>query len=300
MYQAFGYSIHSEIPLPELQKIHPSEPADADIHILYADLSERWTAHSCPAQKWVSTDQLVMFQVPELAIFASENGNRILISPDTYADEDKLRLYILGSCMGALLFQRKILPLHGSAIAINGKAFAFVGHSGHGKSTLASALMQLGYSLITDDVIAVSLDDADKPFVTPAYPQQKLWQESLDNFGMDSSQYRPLFERETKFAVPVQAHFEQETLPLAGIFELVKSDCSEVQLRTVDKLERLPLLFRHTYRKSLLAGNGLTSWHFDITARMSGNLPIYQLQRPLYERTVHQLADLVLSMIETP
>ena len=38
--------------------------------------------------------------------------------------------------MGALLMQRKILPLHGSAIAIDGKAYAFVGDSGAGKSTL--------------------------------------------------------------------------------------------------------------------------------------------------------------------
>ena len=37
-------------------------------------------------------------------------------------DEDIIRLYILGTCMGAILMQRKILPLHGSAIAINGKA----------------------------------------------------------------------------------------------------------------------------------------------------------------------------------
>ena len=38
--------------------------------------------------------------------------------------EDKIRLLFLGTCMGALLIQRKILPLHGSAIEIDGKAYA--------------------------------------------------------------------------------------------------------------------------------------------------------------------------------
>ena len=75
------------------------------------------------------------------------------------ADEDKIRLYILGTCMGALLMQRKILPLHGSAIAIDGKAYAFVGDSGAGKSTLASAFLSKGYKLLSDDVIAVSLSE---------------------------------------------------------------------------------------------------------------------------------------------
>ena len=59
--------------------------------------------------------------------------------------------------MGAILMQRKVFPLHGSAIAINGKAYAFVGDSGAGKSTLASAFLNKGYQLLSDDVIAVSL-----------------------------------------------------------------------------------------------------------------------------------------------
>ena len=58
---------------------------------------------------------------------------------------------------GALLMQRKILPLHGSAVAIDGKAYAIVGDSGAGKSTLASAFLNKGYQLLSDDVIAVSL-----------------------------------------------------------------------------------------------------------------------------------------------
>ena len=38
--------------------------------------------------------------------------------------------YLLGTCMGTILMQRKILPLHGSAIEIEGKVYAIVGDSG--------------------------------------------------------------------------------------------------------------------------------------------------------------------------
>lgn len=41
--------------------------------------------------------------------------------------------------MGAILFQKKILPVHGSAIDIDEKAYGFIGDSGEGKSILASA-----------------------------------------------------------------------------------------------------------------------------------------------------------------
>ena len=116
---------------------------------------------------------------------------------------DAIRLYVLGTCMGAILMQRKTLPLHGSVIAIDGKAYAIVGDSGAGKSTLASAFLKRGFQLLTDDVIAVSFSEEGIPFVTPSYPQQKLWSESLDHFGMESNNYQPLIDREDKFAIPV-------------------------------------------------------------------------------------------------
>lgn len=299
VYKAFGHSIQSHIPMPELQEMNNSNET-ADIVIRYADLTEteRWKEHSNSSKSFVCAENMVMFRVPDLAVFAVENGTTISVMPEKGAEEDKIRLYILGTCMGAVLMQRKILPLHGSAIVINGKAYAFVGHSGHGKSTLASAFLQQGYQLLTDDVIAVTLDDQNIPYVTPAYPQQKLWQESLDTFGMDSNEFRPLFDRETKYAIPVGSHFSSDTLPLAGIFELMKTDCEQVSIRTVEKLERLPLLYLHTYRRSLLSGSGLTKWHFDMTARLSSSVDVHQLQRPINEHTVHQLTRMVLDTIE--
>ena len=188
IYKAFGYSIQSDIPLPELQQVDNPE-SNIDIAIRYADLSARWLELSVPPKKFVITENLIMFWVPDLAVFAMEGGTTITISSEKDADEDKIRLYVLGSCMGAILMQRRILPLHGSAVVIDHKAYAFIGDSGHGKSTLASAFIQRGFQLLTDDVIAVTLDTHNIPYVTPAYPQQKLWQESLDTFGMKSDQF---------------------------------------------------------------------------------------------------------------
>lgn len=296
-YKAFGFTIHSDIFFPELQKLDYIEHT-SDIVISYADLSEKWAQYSLTSQSFISTRDMIMFVVPDVAIFSIQDGSSILISPFNEPEEDKLRLYVLGSCMGALLFQRKILPLHGSTVVIDGLAYAFVGHSGHGKSTLASSFLQKGYQLITDDVIAVSFDSQNVPYVIPAYPQQKLWQESLNTLGMNSNQYQPLFERETKFAVPVHSQFITKSLPLASIFELSKTDCNNVEMRSIEKLERLSLLYRHTYRKTFLEGSGLANWHFDIIAKLAGSTNMYQLKRPLDKMTVDQLTNKVLDVIE--
>ena len=297
IYTAFGYSIQSDIPLPELKKLG-SATCTADIFIRYADLSNNRIRLSELPKKVSVTEDRIMFWVPDLAIFAVDGGTSITISPEQNADEDKIRLYVLGTCMGAVLLQRRVLPLHGSAIVIDNKAYAFVGHSGHGKSTLASAFLHRGFHLLTDDVIAVTLDHRNIPYVTPSYPQQKLWQESLDAFGMRSDRYRPLFERETKFAIPVDSRFSASAFPLAGIFELMKTECSHAEIRPVGKLERLPLLHRHTYRNFFLPNSGLTTWHFETTARLAGVTDFYQLRRPLHGQTVHQLASMILHTIK--
>ncbi|CAN7294541.1 aldolase [Paenibacillus sp. LjRoot56] len=296
IFQAFGLSIRSDLHLPELSLISDIQ-GDADVEVVIADLSKLWSELVPDNQSILFHEDKVIFRVYDTAIFLIQDGNRITISPVNHAEESKIRLYLLGTCMGAILMQRRILPLHGSAIAIDGKAYAIVGHSGAGKSTLASAFINHGYSLLSDDVIPITFDSSDKPMVTPAYPQQKLWQESLTHFGMEASHYDPIFQRETKYTIPVPANFTTETLPLAAVFELVKYDGEQVSIQQIPKLTGLSRLFYHTYRQSFLAPLGLMDWHFTTSARMVEHMDIYQLNRPTNGFTAHQLVSLILDTI---
>ena len=240
----------------------------------------------------------VLFQVPDVANFFMQDGKKIIVTPISNANEDQIRLYLLGTCMGVILLQKKILPLHGSVIAIDGKAYAFVGDSGAGKSTLASAFLKQGYQLLTDDVIAVRLNQENTPVVIPSYPQQKLWQESLDQFGVDSNQYRPLFARETKFSVPVESKFYREALPLAGIFELIKTNDDELEIHSIQGLNRLHTLYYHTYRNFLIEPFGLMEWHFNTSTSMINKMDLYQIRRPVSRFTAHDIPELILNTIQ--
>jgi hypothetical protein len=287
----------SDIALPELPVVEGMDQT-ADIVIERADLSEEWSRIAVPNGMTFVTVDRIMFQIAGTATYCVQDGNKIVVSPMTGSDEDRIRLYILGSCMGALLFQRRILPLHGSAVEIGGKAYAFVGDSGAGKSTLAAAFIQRGYPLVSDDVIAVSLAPDQPPMVMPSYPQQKLWQESLDGFDMGNSSFRPIFQRETKFAVPVPGMFYKERLPLAGIIELVKSDKETIQVNRIRNLEKLSILYGHTYRKSFISRLGLMEWHFNMTAGMASKLGLFRLYRPYTGFTAPDMASLILTILD--
>lgn len=295
-YEAFGLRIYSDIPLPELIQTEAYVSIDAEIR--YKELAQEWDSLALgEKQVAVARKGYFIFKVPGNAIFEVSEGKHIFISPLPGSTEDKIRLYVLGTCMGALLLQNRILPLHGSAITRNGKAYAFVGNSGAGKSTLSSVFMKKGYKLLSDDLIALSFQDG-VPYVIPAYPQQKLWENSILEFAMNKEDYQPLADRETKYAVPRKAEFSKELTPLTGIFELsVQQEKKDVLFSQVQALEKIQLLYRHTFRQFLIQRFDLTEWHFNRSAEIAGHTAIYQLKRPQQGFTAQLLAERVMQEI---
>ncbi|GMK40056.1 HPr kinase [Paenibacillus sp. CCS19] len=297
-YQAFGLRIASELALPEAlasfwqEALEDQEP---DVTIVYGDLQQAWNESEIYKSYYAFSEEQFMMHIPDLALFSVQEGMRITVSPYADADENKIRLYLLGTCMGAILLQRRIVPLHGSAIVIHGKAYAIVGESGAGKSTLAAALLQEGYKLLTDDVIALTWRGSDQqiPAVIPAYPQQKLWEQSLDHLGMNAGFYSALYEN--KFAVPVASRFSNEVTPLGGIVELVKNEeLEETTFTRYEGIKGLHVLHTHTFRNFLIPKFGLAQWHFTETAKLCSTVPIYQLQRPSTRMTISDLAERIV------
>lgn len=296
MYQAFGLILKSEIILPELIVQESNKPAD--VQIVVCDLTKPQSMLESPEAFVQVEDSGVWFHVQGIAIYQICNGNEIRVSPYSGAKQDQVRLFLLGTCMGILLQQRRILPLHGSAIVMDGKAYAIVGHSGAGKSTLATALMRRGYPMLSDDVIPVKLTEAQHPLVAPAYPQQKLWKKSLDAFDVATNDLHPIVKREDKFIVPVKAAFYDQPIVLGGVFELTCHDHQGLECAPAVGLEKLRILTEHTYRHFLVGQLDRTAWHFQMAATIAGKIKMYQMNRPAEPFTANELAEMLLDTMK--
>jgi hypothetical protein len=108
-YRAFGLRIESDMPLPELGDAGGPEDR-ADLAVVRRGNGEtvQELAEGEGGGRLYAAEGIVAFRVPELAAFRIADGNRIEVYPDFGADEDRIRLYVLGTCMGALLLQRRI------------------------------------------------------------------------------------------------------------------------------------------------------------------------------------------------
>lgn len=294
-YRIFGLNIKSKIVLPEAYEIHGiiSEfDVEIELNPPLEDCQDQFTTDN-----YQFDNGRFLFHVPETAFYSITSGTQITITPYPGADEAKIRLFLLGTCMGVLLMQRGILPLHGSAVVIDGKVYAIVGESGAGKSTLAAAFAHAGYPLMTDDVIAVSLsNESAAATVYPSYPQQKLWEESIEQLGLLSDNYSSIYQRVNKYAVPIRSQFCREPLPLAGVVELIKASEPEPSLKAYNRLEGLHVLNVHTYRNSLLHLLNLQQWQFQSIARLASGLPVYQLRRPADGFSAFNLVDQIVSL----
>lgn len=87
-----------------------------------------------------------------------------VISPDVARVEMRLHrdvengmdaIMTTGTLLSLLLFLRGTSVLHGSAVDVAGEAIGFVGHSGQGKTTMATLFCTEGASVVTDDVLVI-------------------------------------------------------------------------------------------------------------------------------------------------
>jgi len=85
---------------------------------------------------------------------------------------DAMRADVIGRVLALALHQQGVLCLHASAVAIGGNGIALLAPKGHGKSTLATALVRAGGKLLSDDTVPVT---AGPPVeLRPGVPQLRL------------------------------------------------------------------------------------------------------------------------------
>jgi hypothetical protein len=286
-YNAFGLQVKSELPLPELI----TSCGVPDVAIRFGRITEALDKPFLSGICFHALPNKFMLKVNGIACYLVENGNSIIIDRDEGGSDDEIRLFLLGSAFGALIHQRGILPVHGSAVVMDNKAIIFSGISGAGKSTLAAAFVHKGYKLLADDVCVVSLDQDDQPQVHPGYPQMKLWNDSLENLGHYPQVLRKIRNGIKKYALPVQAGFHNKTVMLNGIYVIEVQDTNDIKTCNITGIEKFALISRHTYRLNFLKGCGTTEAHFRHTEAIARQCFVKCLYRPSHGFHLEQLME---------
>ena len=274
-FTAYNLSIESELALPELPLCTQSVGAP-DVTVRFAKVPPE----GLPEGKklgpflWVTPDQLWL-QVPRVARFWIKAGNSIDIDPEPGIDEDSLRVFLLGSALGALLFQRGHLVLHGNAIRIGNQVMVCVGQSGAGKSTLAAGFMQRGYDILADDVVPVDAQCR----ALPGFPRIKLWQDVADKLNIDTSGLQRIRPGIEKFNYPLSP-LDSAPLPIRWVYILRSDPADAFTFTPIQGMQRFLPLRANTYRVKYLEGMSLKAEHLKLCGQLASSIRLARVARP--------------------
>lgn len=291
-YYLFGLTVASKLPLPALPGDLDTD-SEPDVVINYGDTPSTLASPQITGIRFQASPGEFLLQVDGVARFLVKNGSSITISPEPVTHEEDILPFLMGSAFGALLQQRKILVLHGSAIEVNGASVLFCGPSGAGKSTLAAGFHQRGYRFLADDLCAISIINS-QPMVTPGFPRLKLWADALKRLETSTDNLHSIRWGADlqKFFLPAE---NRATLPLPvqAVFILGSTNTDQLKLTPLPGNERIDPLIDNSYRGRFLEGLGGKKEHFKLCAALAAKADVCLVSRPKLGFRLEELMDLV-------
>lgn len=295
-YQLAGLRFRSPLALPELGPV--TAAGDVDVYIDESEVPLPDNGQAPPGgMTWSSDTERCLLDVAQIARFNISRGQCIAFQrTDADGDDHRLRLFLLGSVLGALWHQRGRLPLHAGAVDIDGRAWAFAGQSGAGKSSLVVAMAVSGAGYLCDDVCVLDVLDDDRVHAWPGLARLRVSPEIRALLSLDD---RAPLDPFGKHALTPPWPRPVGVRPLAGIVILETDPAAEKPV--VDRLEApaaLAALLTHTYRSEYLPIEHRAR-HFGHCAAVVRSVPVYRLRRPWGAQRLHDDAQRLLELLAT-
>jgi len=287
-YSVYGLRIHTEMACPGLP-FDPQPDGNPDVTIRMLP-----PVHAAPG--WLENGYyevrpgVFRLEIKGVGRYLVEDGSRISIEPMEGSSADEVRLFLLGSVMGALLYQRGLFPLHGSAVETRWGAMIFVGAQGVGKSTLAAQFYGRGYRLLSDDVCAVTTR-LGMLQVLPALAQLRLCADAYER--IDSLQ-KAHFHVD-KFVIPLNESYCPNPVPLKAIHVLADQEDGDPQFKVLCGFDRVQRLLENLYRPQFLQGQETQSDLMRLAGQIAQKASIVTVSRKRDPETIDGLIDFLES-----
>jgi hypothetical protein len=174
-----------------------------------------------------------------------------------------------------------MLPLHANAIDMGGRAVAFSGHSGAGKSTIAAWFHDRGRAILSDDVCVIAFDPDGQAIAYPGIPRLRLWRQALEASGRATEQFHRSFDDVDKYDVPTGSERASEPLPLDRIYLLGKAaeGALEPRISRLTGVSAVDALVSNTYRGAFVKTIGRTGEHLALCLKIARAVPVFMAER---------------------
>ena len=291
-YKIYDLILRSEIILDEYEEIKVDSDIKYDFQILYGvetyDIIRK-------KQRGINQNfslSYIWFYAENIATYQIIEGKKILVTKDKDCDHETVKAYLIGTCMGYILFQKNILAIHGAVVANKDKASIIIGDSGSGKSTISMYLQNKGYGFLSDDIARIF--DGDKLCVSSGYPGQRLCEDTMEELDFNIKQYRKVhLPNKNKFLIPIKENFIDNRIEARFIFEITTKNSGEIEFFHVEGKEKLNIILNNIYGISRLKFLKKNSNYFKSCISLAREITVYKIVRPINKNTLRDEANFI-------
>jgi hypothetical protein len=294
LYRISGLTVAATMPLPGVASTEAGAH-EVDVRIACAPTPERLERATSRQALWEVDERRFLWRLPEIGRFLATGGVSLDVEPASDATVRDVLPFLLGTGMGAVLYQRGRLPLHASAVSIEGRAIILCGHTGVGKSTLAAALCAAGCALLCDDVAALDVDAAGRVVVWPDGRSLKLLDASIARLNLHDAREEEVRAGTGKHYVTPRHRPPEGAARVHAVYVLNDGAPADApNVTPTSALEAAQVLLNYSYRQRLGLASARTRSPVPHTAALLRQARVARFTRP---RELARLEESVAALL---
>lgn len=311
VFRIFDISISCAFPIPGLPVLE-QDSADWQVSLSNQALKEgevEWFHHwQTPTGDKVMScarfGQAYFLRFIGLACFSIDfNLRQISIFPENDCPQVSLAHLLIDQVIPRALCHLGRVVLHASAVELDdGHAVAFTGPSGQGKSTLASAFVNDGCGLLSDDCLLLENRDGEV-YVMASYASLRLWSDSTEAVAREDHAKGVRFSEMAHYTDKTQVLFGKEDrsapprwVKLNRLYlletETLQTDASPVQITPAGGMATIMALIESLFALDVVSDKAVQK-SFEIVQQVASGVKV---QRLAYPRTYESLPDVIAAV----
>jgi len=298
-YRTYGLIVESEIKLPELQSVADQS---SDVRIRIGPVPEKLSGSRAFSEQVEYTSTRCILGIKNVGKYLIERGESITVQPFSGHERpcgnatplSDVRLFLIGSAFAALLHQRRLLPLHISAVLGPQGVWAFTGPSGSGKSTIAGWLSnRAGYPLLSDDVAVAEFRDG-RVLLHPGPRRLKLWSDAVDLLEIRGKRLVQDMSNTQKYQLYLSDEAPRGEFALTHLVALEKAGAGQQpQLSAVKGMDRFKFCSNSVYRHHMAPWFRTREEYVGSLFQLAENIAVYRLARQWSHDLLEQQHELL-------
>jgi hypothetical protein len=204
---------------------------------------------------------------------------------------ESFQVYMLGQALSFAMVRQRFEPLHATVVVVDDQAVAFLGDNGFGKSSLAACFLEVGYRLLTDDLLILR-ESSNRVLAYPGPPRIKLFPKIAKRFLGQTADSVHMHADTDKLILPIDEHRScASPVALKTIYSLAapRDACRRpsVSIETLSPREAFVELVKGSFNRQLVSPQRLER-QFGFMARLTDLIAVKKLS---YPRAINRLPE---------